>query len=173
MKSSWLISVIIVGIVISVLVVLNYQQPKESVPIADLLQDENKSVNKVIEYEFMGKDNATKPMVNEVVTSSKKATAAATTATVKNGGVMTSSTSSKVVYAVQVSSFSDKAKADKVLATVQKVEPSAFIASRNLGDKGTWYRVYAGKFETRAQAEELLVKLKKDFPKSFIISTKF
>ena len=75
----------------------------------------------------------------------------------------------KANYTVQIASFKEKKSAEKALTDIQIKVPSAYIASRNLGTKGTWYRIYAGQFELRNQAEVALSDIKQNFDSSFII----
>ena len=40
---------------------------------------------------------------------------------------------------------------------------------KELGERGTWYRIYIGAFDTKAAAEEYLPKLQSDYKDGFII----
>jgi cell division septation protein DedD len=75
-------------------------------------------------------------------------------------------------FTVQIASFKDRKKAEEALARILKNVPSAYLSEQNLGDKGTWYRVYAGRFNVRSDAEISLNDIKRNYTDSFIISPK-
>ena len=77
-----------------------------------------------------------------------------------------------VPFTIQVSSFKEKSKAEKVLDELKTKGYSAYIISHNLGEKGLWYRIYVGRFVQKQEAEELLSKIKQDYRDSFIIIPK-
>jgi cell division septation protein DedD len=75
-------------------------------------------------------------------------------------------------YTIQIASFKDKKRAEEALVGIQAKVPSAYIASRDLGEKGVWYRIYAGQFERQNDAEVTLSDIKQNYDSSFIISPK-
>ncbi len=174
MKNSWLISALIVGVVIIVLVLLNHQGNRETIPLSDLFQDEEKTTHNV-EYEFVGKENqtvkTTPPVVNVAIPATSPKVSVSPPASEPKSST-TTAVATKSIFTVQVASFKDKPKADKTLEEVKKIDPTAYMVTKNLGEKGTWYRLYAGKFETKEEAQDLLSKFSGKFPNSFIMITK-
>jgi len=71
-------------------------------------------------------------------------------------------------FVIQVASFQDKKRADVVVEELNKKGDAPMIETKDLGEKGIWYRVYVGGFETKDQAQGLLDIVKKDYPGSFI-----
>lgn len=59
-------------------------------------------------------------------------------------------------YCIQESSWDDQAKAQARVAELTAQGLEARIASVNLGDRGTWYRVLLGAFSNRGDAEAFL-----------------
>ncbi len=79
--------------------------------------------------------------------------------------------SAQLSFTIQVTSSKDKTKAESVLKVIKdKGYSSSYLVTKDLGDKGTWYRIYVGEFATKEQAQELLTKLKENYKDSFIIS---
>lgn len=75
-------------------------------------------------------------------------------------------------FAIQVASFKKEESANQELQKVLKKEFPAFIESRNLADKGTWYRVYIGRFSTKEKAGEYLKNVQASYKDSFIKNLK-
>lgn len=71
-------------------------------------------------------------------------------------------------FTIQVASFQDKARAELVSEELKKKGYIPVISAKDLGDKGTWYRVWVGDFESEEKAGELLKTLKEDYKDSFI-----
>ena len=71
-------------------------------------------------------------------------------------------------FTIQVASFHDKARAELVSEELKKKGYIPVISAKDLGDKGTWYRVWVGDFESEEKARELLKTLKEDYKDSFI-----
>ena len=171
MKRSWIIGGVVVAGIVVVSIVLNYQAEKHAVPLSELFKEENKANN--VEYEFVG--NAEQPAENSAVPQNikkeeKKVAAPAIIPTPKASAVTTDTEFKKIPFTIQVASFKEKDKAEKILEALKKKDYSAYIVARNLGDKGIWYRVYVGRFDTPKQAEELLTKIKEEYKSSFIIA---
>lgn len=72
-------------------------------------------------------------------------------------------------FAVQVSSFKSKKRADFVVSKLKKDNYPVYTVTKNLGSKGTWYRVHVGRFVTKAQANKVLKELQKEYKNSFIV----
>jgi len=193
MKNSWLIWIFIVGIVVTVLVAFNYQGGRDAVPLSEIFPDEAYPVE--IEYEFVDSDEETSTTesssipVEPTAVASQAApqktaepveaaiqTATETTATAVAQTVPAAEkaavTPTDYAYTIQVASFKKKERADKSMKELLQKEYVAFVVSKNLGEKGTWYRVYVGNFDAKNQAEEFLASFKQRYENSFIISSK-
>jgi len=180
MKNSWLIWVFIVGIVVTILVALNYQGSKEVVPLSEIFPEEE-TFPVDVEYEFVNQENSPQENIPQEVQSTPS-----TQETVQIEKVVIPPQSQEVAikqeepikpedsaskpFTIQVASFQTKDKAQKTLEKMLQENNDAFILSKSLKDKGTWYRVYVGKFDTKAQAEQFLTGFKKNYPGSFVIS---
>ncbi len=82
--------------------------------------------------------------------------------------VAAKTTPAKGTYKIQVASFKEAAKANKLLAKLKDGGYEAKIAERNLGEKGTWYQVLVGPFTNKVEAETNLSELKTTYKESFI-----
>jgi cell division septation protein DedD len=160
MKNNWTIPLIAVVAIVSVLIYFNYQRSQEAVPLSDLFKDESQNAQKV-EYEFVS--NTEQPVVtvpqvvSPVATTSNKAAAPVVGKTAK-------------VFSIQVASYKEKDKADKSLEKIKVKYPQAYVGTRDLGDKGIWYRIYVGEFQKKEEADQMLTSVKTDYPQSFIIT---
>ena len=194
MKNTWLVWVVIVGIFIGVLFMLNYQGGKHTVPLSEIFKDE-KAASTDVEYEFVSNTEEAKTQeaktqepaqmlapVETKTTPAKVTTAATTTAAKTQVAMIEPANSSapeithaemkKVPFTIQISSFKDKAKAEKIVVDLANKGYNPYIVSMSLGEKGIWYRVYVGKFDTKMDAETTLAKVKPEYKDSFIISPK-
>lgn len=187
MKSSWLIWIFVVGVVITVLIAFNYKGADDSVKLNEIFPDEKTSATD-IQYEFA--DEAAQgaqqqpAMVSEGVVIEPEQPAAAVGSVVQETAPIQTETTvaektekseidfSKLAFTVQVSSFKEKAKAEQTVAALKNKSYDGFLVTRNLGDKGIWYRVYVGQFENKADAQAFHDKFKLDYKDSFIISPK-
>jgi len=84
--------------------------------------------------------------------------------------ILTANELKNIPYTIQVASFKNKTRANKAIKDLKHKDLSAYIVSRNLGDKGRWFRIYVGKFESKNDAETTLVTVKKYYKDSFIIA---
>lgn len=167
-KNIWLTWIAIVVVVIGIFIVLNYQGEKDAVPLSEIFPD--KAFINQVEYEFVDEtqpavvapklqENIAAQPVKEIVEDVKPVVEAVVEKDFEN-----------IAFTIQVSSFKEKSQAEKALIEVQKVDSSAYLMSRDLGEKGIWYRIYVGKFDTKASAETVLLKVKERYKDSFIIS---
>ncbi len=73
-------------------------------------------------------------------------------------------------FAIQIASFREK---NKALLLVDKLKKegyySAYLASKNLKEKGIWHRVRIGGFLNKEKATSVLNSLKDKYPNSFIV----
>lgn len=192
-NNSWLIWVFVIGAIAGVLIIFNMSKGKESVPLTEIFPDEE--VYPIdVEYEFVDNEGKIKNLVekaepkavapkvqpaNEINPKDATMAAIAEQKTVqkivkaepaKAEAVITSV--ENLSYTIQVASFKDKNKAENKLAELEKKGYKPFILSRDLADKGIWYRVYVGSFSVRDEAQNYLSKVKVDYPDSFIIAPK-
>ena len=160
MKRSWIVWIMIAGAIITALVIFNGENTKD-VSLSDLFPEDTLPAD--VEYEFVG---------NEELPVEAAAPVPAPVPSVAQPTNLMPVEGAKIPYTIQVASFKEKSQAEKTLENVSAKNYPAYILSRDLGDKGIWYRVYIGKFDTKLQAEEFLTKVKQDYPDSFIISSK-
>tara|TARA_B100000745_G_C19939677_1_gene316753 strand:- start:5 stop:589 length:585 start_codon:yes stop_codon:yes gene_type:complete len=194
MKNSWLLWIFIGGVVVTVFFAFNYQGDN-AVPLSEIFP-ENESEPVDIEYEFVDQiavstetqaTNATaveevkqapqaarQEVLQAVREEQLAANREATTAPAKSTAPTPTQTFDKdeTPFTIQISSFRDRGKAEEALSKLQKKDYEGFIQSRNLGAKGTWYRVYVGQFTTKQQADDYLTRVKTDYKDSFVISPK-
>ncbi|MBN1870469.1 MAG: SPOR domain-containing protein [Candidatus Omnitrophica bacterium] len=172
MLKSWLTWGFIVAVV-AVFVVLNYQGGKDAVSLSEIFPEDDVATAD-LEYEFVeDKVVANKPKepvkpvaeqvnIEALKEPAKQTLAVATPQTLKE----------TAAYTIQIASFKDKKRAEEALATIRTKVPSAYLVSRDLGDNGIWYRIYAGQFDQRSDAEVSLNNIRQNYDSSFIISPK-
>lgn len=213
MKKTWIIWGLIVGVIIAVLIVFNYDAHKNKTPISKILPGEE-TQSEDFEYEFMD-STAETTSVGAVTTDAqeqvktmtsmmdadsedKKISApsievaaqipSAKSTTLTKPSVVTSQnatiartssapssmtpSSSSGQYTIQISSFNDKSKADLFLSKVRQKEADAYIFTRDLKEKGIWYRVCVGQFTNKPEANNYWERIKEEFKGSFVISLK-
>jgi len=173
MKKIW----IIVGgvfIVVVVFFTITQNAAKDAVPLSEIFPEEEVYPVEV-EYEFVQEGTAQQAPMTEAVSVSQEAAATSVSAMAK---INTKTAALSMVpqtlpsYTIQIASFKDQNKAEEALGAIRTKVSSAFIASRDLGEKGVWYRIYAGQFERRHEAEVALNDIKQAYNTSFIISPK-
>ncbi len=172
---SWLIWIVVVAVV-TVFAVFNYQEGKDAVPLSEIFPDEEVFPVDVA-YEFMPEE-IVPSKAEEVAPVVEKTRAVIPAAPVIEvpvevlASVNSAPTEKMAAYTVQIASFKNKKRAEEALVNIKGKVPSAYMASRDLGEKGTWYRIYAGHFDQRSEAEVTLSDIKQNFDGSFIISPK-
>ena len=171
MRKSWLTWGFIVAVV-TVFVVFNYQEGRDAVPLSEIFPDEE--VFPVdVEYEFVQEEVVSSVPV-QVKEVAEKVQIQMPKETVVKALVAADSAPVPVkelaAYTIQIASFKDKKRAEEALGKIHVKVPLAYIASRDLGAKGVWYRVYAGQFNARREAEVSLNDIKQNYDSSFIIS---
>jgi cell division septation protein DedD len=73
-------------------------------------------------------------------------------------------------FTIQVASFKDLPSAEVALKGIKAAGHPAYIVSKDLGAKGTYFRIYVGKYDTKEEANQKLSELKPKYDSSFIIS---
>ena len=186
MKKSYLIGIGIVCALVGMAVVYNYQSAKNATPLSQIFPEDN-APN--VEYEYMDSSkseqqasSAQLPQTTQAVPALQQKQIAQTIAAAPAKQAVSSNTIApkmesenilNVPFTIQVSSFKEKDKAEKILAQLkQKGFSDAYIKASDLKEKGTWYRIYVGRFDTKPEAESTLTKIKSDYKDSFIISPK-
>lgn len=187
MKNQWLIWAFFIGIVVIVLFAFN-NQGQDMVSLTDIFPESEMTQEPEIEYEFVDQEApqaieqvVEMPMESSTVPAGQTMAQPQSVAAVSSRSAETApsvavdvpvSDFSAVPYTIQVLSFRDKAKAQKALADVKAAGHPGYIATADLGEKGTWHRIYIGRFTTRSEAESFLSKVQKIYKGSFIISPK-
>lgn len=179
MRNSWIFWTLTVGIIIAVLIAFNYQKHNENIPLSEIFPEDTENPV-AVEYEFVNKETA--PAAQDMPKSADVQPNAVTIAVPPKPAVAPASApqsaprvqavkTGNFPYRIQVASSKDKKKAEEMVVRLKSKNTEAKIVEKNLGDKGTWYRVYAGQFSTKKEAEDFLPKIKADFPESFVISS--
>ena len=63
-------------------------------------------------------------------------------------------------YTVNVGSFRERARAERLMNVLKKKEYKAFVVEAAIPQRGTWYRVSVGRFSTREEAQVFARALK-------------
>lgn len=188
MKNTWFLWVLGVGVVITILIALNFEGGRKTVPLNEIFPDENQAQG--IEYEFAEAESDLATLVEK--SEGKKAPAAAAAGAGAKAGssqvpavaavalptasstaapmasAATASPSGKA-YTVQVASFKDEDRAQKALTQAKdKGYPDAFIDPKPRADGGTNYQICVGRFNVMAEAKSFLAKLQQDYKDGFV-----
>ena len=189
MKNSWVIWFMVVGVVITILVAFNYQDEQASIPLSEIFPETEESYPVNIEYEFVDdKIERTSSPQTAKVQAAEEAVSAAAAAVEKKETVVAAAPIEEVAekaavkapisidadaqYSIQVASFKTKDRADQKVAELAKKNLEAFVISRDLKDKGVWYRVYIGQYASRDEADSSLASVKEVVSDGFVISIK-
>lgn len=180
MKNQWLIGVIIAGVIVAIFVVFNYQG-KQDGSLNDIFPEDAAKVPET-EYEYVTDAPAKAPeAVKAPVKAAVSAAVAAPVATKVQPAAVTSAAAPAVAasatavsgtYSIQVLSSKDKAATDKALEKIKAKGHAAYIVTKDLADKGIWYRINVGSFASKQEAETYLTNLKVDYKDGFIVYTK-
>jgi cell division septation protein DedD len=185
MKNSMLIWIFIVGIVVAVLFAFNYQGNRNAIPLSEIFPEE-KTLPTEVEYEFVDQETPATQTPAAQTAPEKAPAAASQPASIVSQVVDTAKVSvpasvqetlaqtdpAKIPFTIQIASFKTKEAAQDSLKKVIAKGYKGYIVSKNLGDKGTWHRVYIGAFENLSAAKDELTKVQKDYPGSFVIVPK-
>ena len=172
MKNSWFMTVIGVGIILTVIIALNYSATKKATPLSEIFPEEEESAPGDVEYEFIDtKNNKASEVVgtqsSQTPKTSNLSVSAPKVEKLDSAQPMTPPT---MPFTIQIASFKDKSKAEKALEDLKKKGYSAgFIVAKDVGEGNVRHRLYVGEFATKPQAEEFLANVKKDYSDSFLI----
>ena len=183
MKNQWPIWIFVIGVVVIVLFAFNYQSSKDVMPLTDIFPESTGAPDMNIEYEFVDQQPASvvsevsdarvpvRTIVPEMTTSSPApAPVSKPPATTVAAPAVSAAPAGSTVLTIQVMSSQDKARAEEALKKVQAAGfPSAYLASKDLAEKGTWYRIYVGSYASKAEADSALGKVKAVYPDAFVI----
>ena len=185
MKNLSLVWIFVVGIVVAVLFAFNYQGGNSTIPLSEIFPEEE-TFPIDVEYEFVDQasdseqaNNVKEPaqavqiaekteaVQERIVEIAKEDKETAVPTEIKKDLLKT-----EVPFTIQVASFKSKEAAETSLAKVLKKGYEGYVVSRNLGEKGTWHRVYVGVFQDKPKALQELTKVQTDYPGSFVIAPK-
>lgn len=175
MKNSWVMTVVGVGIILTVVIALNYSAKRKATPLSEIFPEEEESAPVDVEYEFIDTKSDKASAVVDIQNSQtpKTSNLSASAPKVEKLDSAKPMTAPTMPFTIQIASFKDKSKAEKALEDLKKKGYSAgFIVAKDLGEGNVRHRLYAGEFATKAQAEEFLTNVKKDYSDSFIIQLK-
>jgi hypothetical protein len=158
MNKSWVLWVVVVGIVVGILVVFNYQGERGVVPLNEIFPDEETIP---IDIVYDTSDNEKRTSMEKVELGSE---------VLDQKKMTTDSRRKESVFAVQVSSFEDKKNAQKMVDDLRKEKYPAYIVNKRLNEDTLRFRVYVGRFSTKSEAEELLQMIEKDYPNSYVVA---
>lgn len=200
MRSDWSSLLLVAGILTVVFFAFNYPGSQQLIPFEKLFPDEKPlpPAPDSIVYEFVdrsgnvyyppspmitldtaGKKNssrsAAKPSVApQVKTSSARKESRPTPVLSPPVSEKAASVAVPVTtgnyFTVHIASHPQRDTAQTQVNKLQAAGHAALIIQRDLGAKGTWYRVYVGKFADHDEAEASLPKLKSSFPDAYVIS---
>jgi len=161
MRNSWLIWFLGIGIIVAIFWAFNHQGTKGAVSLVEIFPDEETFPIVDVEYEFVDSQAVIEPPKVEPKPASEP---------VKKEVQPKVTEAVKANFSIQVASFQQKERAEQVVAELKAKNYAPYIKSRNLGEKGTWYRVYVGEYTTKAQAQEILSVIQNHYKNSFIIA---
>lgn len=186
MKKQWIVWFFVIGVIGIVLFAFNYPGGQEGISLSEIFSEEKIERMPEVEYEFVESDTDATPVSPQASTkldsktSSLESQPIASEPLTKNleerpSGPLPGEDDaipnfSKVAYTIQVASHKDKQKAESLLKDLREAGHPAYLVSRDLGEKGLFYRIYVGTFSTKTEADELLTKIKNQYKDSFIIS---
>ncbi|MFP4472486.1 MAG: SPOR domain-containing protein [Candidatus Omnitrophota bacterium] len=190
MKNQWPFWVFILVIIAAVIFALNYQKQTEVVPLNEIFSEEY--AGEEVEYEFYRNgEEEVKPLekpaarTEEQESGKKEKEGIEQIQPVKeildpeippevtdSAKEKSTVSTAKGPYAIQILSSKDREKANAALERVKKKGfGQAYLASVDLEDKGTWYRIYAGAYSTKDKAQQALPEVQKTYSGAFIIKT--
>ncbi len=179
MKNQWLVWVIVVGVVVLVLVTFNYQSGQDALPLGEVFTENESAQEPAIEYEFVQSDGSVATPQDRIpALASSTAAPVIPPAEEKPAGSppvvkpqdLEKKDFSAIPFTIQVLSSKDKLRAQEALQKVKNSGYStAYLATKDLGEKGLWHRIYIGAFNTKEEADQYLPQVKKSYPDSFII----
>lgn len=179
MKKSWVTWAFLTVVVVAVFIAFNYDRGQKAVPLAEIFPEEE-AYPVDLEYEFVN-DASTSVSEDLGELASLQQPTAQKVAETTEAAIAQKKEELKITtpaniavgkYTIQVASFNTKVSAELELEKLNKKGMTGKVAEKNLGEKGTWYRLYVGQFDTKESAENSLASIKKDYKNSFVILNK-
>ena len=177
MNNQWLIWALVILLIGGVLFVFNYQGAQEAVPLSEIFPEPDVREEAPVEYVFVDSPaaeapepaKAASPQTAEPVKSAP-ATIIPPVAPPVEKSVVTPDPAalSQGAYTIQVGSFRKKDRAEAMLKELTQAGHPAQIVSKDLQEKGLWYRLYVGAFATKSEADQYIPKLKSGYSDSFV-----
>ena len=167
MQNKWLTWGFVIGVVVIIVFAVNYNSQKKDIPLSEIFPEESMGI--VVNQET---PPSAAEMISAEVNKKTQEVQQIITAPVMEAKTATATSATHTLFSIQIASFKEKAKAEKILQQVQSKGYTAQIVTRDLGAQGIWYRVCAGSFDNKSQATEALPSVQTDFPGSFIIAIK-
>ena len=184
MKNQWPFWLFIIAILVVVFIALNYQGKDEVASLGEIFPEEHR----VYDYEYVpsapeqkataetvtrvSQDPAVVEVKRPVTSASSSAAPAAApsqTEAVPKKVEATSTASSQRLFTVQVLSSKDlKATQDALQQVKANGFSDAYVKSVELGDKGTWHRIYIGSYPNKVAADQGLARVKEKYPQAFL-----
>lgn len=153
-KEAWPVWVLVIaGFGIIALAVTQNQVEKEAVTFQDIFPEENGAPSGADDKAAMASSAMMDPVQSPAI-------------------VANSDSGFQVMYAVQLYSFKDKARADVMVNTLKSQGHPAYMQMSDLGAKGTWYRVRVGSFATAEEAKALLAEIGQEHQGSIVVKEK-
>ncbi len=202
MKNQWPFWLFLIVIVLVIVFSLNYQKKSEPVHLGEIFEEgttqkidyvykpEENVVQQAIGEEGVPVAPAVKtavepvsaptaapvaaqPAVKPVVPTTQVTSAPAVSPAPVSTSTQPASSAAGDKYVIQVLASKDKASSEKALERVRKNGfESAYLQTVDLGEKGTWYRIYVGGFKTKTEADASLAKVKVSYSDAFVRSLK-
>ena len=172
MKNQWPIWFFVLVVVAVVIIAFNFQG-NNSGDLSEVYTGDDIENMPAIEYEFVDEssDQAATPSEKQEPALVKNEVSEVLPLNEKSSQHLTTPFT-QVPFTIQVSSYKERKRAEMALQGMKAAGYPAYISEKNLGSKGTWYRIYVGKFDTKVQADEYLSKVKEEYKDCFIISPK-
>jgi len=171
MKKQILIWIFVLVILVLVFFAFNYQGGEDSVPLSQIFGEETEPGESTVTYIYVD-DGSPKKEENVEVEITLEMETSDSIVDPKSVIVSESSRSvTEVPFTIQIASYKDKVTAERALKDIKAKGIDPYLVSKDLKDKGVWYRVYVGKYETEAQAQNALEHVQEKFENAFILST--
>ena len=174
MKGSWIIPTFVIVLTVGALVYFNSGHGGDRRPLKELLSEENHNRPSDIEYEIVNaQTNAAMqaaPAAAPAKESLAKEKSAATAVKEVIPAAKAAINSKEKYFTIQLVSSKDQARTQAMLDKIKKDHADAYLLSKDLGDKGVWFRIYVGKYNVKQDADAALNTIKKEYPQAFIMS---
>lgn len=174
MNKQWTVWVSLVAVALVIVFAFSYKSKTDNVPLSQIFSEElDKSPAPEFEYEFVNETGETAApiqsaaeaptdvMAENAAPSGETALPAAPVVPARTDGA----------FAIQVSAFRERARADEALKKVQDAGYPAYVVTKQ-GSNGAWHKIHVGTFSSKGEAQETLSKLKGSYKDCFVIQTK-